>query len=107
MPNPKLGARPGAREASELIHERSAQTRCHNDVTYTADGAKGLLAKGGTARRSAVEECCRASAARSSFYFAFGDPDFYVVADSRSGRAAAVGLTVAAAAACARGRRSC
>jgi uncharacterized protein with GYD domain len=51
-------------------------------ANYTAEGAKGLLAEGGTARRAAA-----AAAAESvggtieSFFYAFGDTDVYGVAD--------------------------
>ncbi|HUK77251.1 MAG TPA: GYD domain-containing protein [Thermoleophilia bacterium] len=67
--------------------------------TYTAEGAKGLLAKGGTARRAAVEETLKGlGGSVESFYFAFGDTDFYVVADVPDAvTAAAVVLTVSGA----------
>lgn len=67
--------------------------------TYTAEGAKGVLAKGGSARQSAVEEMLKGlGGSVESFYFAFGDTDFYVVAELPDAvSAAAVGLTVSAA----------
>ena len=67
--------------------------------TYTAEGAKGLLAKGGTARRAAVEEMAKGlGGSVESFYFAFGDTDFYVVVElPDAAAAAAVALTVSGA----------
>ncbi len=67
--------------------------------TYTAEGAKGLLAKGGTARRSAVEEMLKGlGGSVESFYFAFGGTDFFVVAEvPDAATAAAVALTVSGA----------
>ena len=65
--------------------------------TYTADGAKGLLAKGGTARRTAVEEMLKGlGGSLEAYYWAFGDTDFYVIAElPDAASAAAIGLTVA------------
>jgi uncharacterized protein with GYD domain len=51
-------------------------------VRYTADGAKGLLAEGGTARRSATEKAIASVGGKmESFYFALGEVDAYVIAD--------------------------
>ena len=49
---------------------------------YSSEGVKGVLAKGGTARRTAVEQAVAAlGGSLESFYFAFGDNDAYVVAE--------------------------
>jgi uncharacterized protein with GYD domain len=49
---------------------------------YTADGVKGLLADGGTARRAATEKAIASVDGKmEAFYFAFGDVDAYVIAD--------------------------
>ena len=49
---------------------------------YSSEGVKGVLAKGGTARRTAVEQAVAAlGGSLESFYFAFGDDDAYVVAE--------------------------
>jgi uncharacterized protein with GYD domain len=49
---------------------------------YTADGAKGLLADGGTARRAATEKAIASVGGKmEAFYFALGDVDAYVIAE--------------------------
>ena len=51
-------------------------------VRYTADGVKGLLADGGTARRAATEKAIGSVGGKmEAFYFALGDVDAYVIAD--------------------------
>ena len=51
-------------------------------VTYTAEGLKGLMAKGGTARVEASRKLvASAGGAVESFYFALGADDAYIVAD--------------------------
>jgi uncharacterized protein with GYD domain len=51
-------------------------------VRYTADGAKGLLSGGGTARRSATEKAIASVGGKmESFYFALGEVDAYIIAD--------------------------
>ena len=64
---------------------------------YTAEGAKGLVADGGSGRRAAVEKAMAGVGGRlESFYFAFGDTDAYVIADlPDNASAAAVALAVA------------
>jgi uncharacterized protein with GYD domain len=57
---------------------------------YTAEGAKGLVRDGGTARVAIVEKACAAAGGRlESFYFAFGGIDAYVTADLPDNVAAA------------------
>lgn len=67
-------------------------------VSYTADGAKGLLQDGGLKRRSAAEKLAESVGGRvESFYFAFGDTDAYVIAEVPDvSSAAAIALTVSA-----------
>jgi uncharacterized protein with GYD domain len=51
-------------------------------ASYTSDGAKGILAKGGSSRPEAVKHMIEGlGGSMESFYFAFGDADAYVVAD--------------------------
>ena len=68
-------------------------------VSYTADGAKGLLAEGGSARQVTVEKLVQAMGGTlESFYFALGDDDAYVIAEVPDVTdVAAVSLAVAAA----------
>ncbi len=53
------------------------------EVTYTADGAKGLIKDGGSKRRQAAEQAMASAGAKmEAFYFAFGDTDVYVICDA-------------------------
>jgi uncharacterized protein with GYD domain len=52
------------------------------EVSYSAEGAKGLLKDGGTKRRKAAEETVKAAGGKlEAFYFAFGKSDAYLIAD--------------------------
>jgi uncharacterized protein with GYD domain len=64
--------------------------------SYSAEGAKNVLARGGTARRSAIEKMLTGVGGRlESFDFAFGGEDVYVLTDLPDARsAAAVSLTL-------------
>jgi len=64
--------------------------------SYTAQGAKGALAEGGTARRKAAEQVIASVGGTiESYYFGFGKDDFYVIFDVPSAAAAAAAaLTV-------------
>ena len=52
-------------------------------VTFTAEGLKGLMARGGTARTARLEASrkflARADAQLDSYYFALGADDAYIV----------------------------
>jgi uncharacterized protein with GYD domain len=51
-------------------------------ASYTSEGAKGVLAKGGTARRISVEKSIADVGGRlESFDFAFGGDDVYAIAE--------------------------
>jgi uncharacterized protein with GYD domain len=67
-------------------------------VDYTLDGVRGVLAKGGTARKSAAQAAVRSAGGKlESMYFAFGSTDAYLVADLPDNvAAAALALTVSA-----------
>ena len=64
--------------------------------TYTPQGAKGVLAAGGTARRAAIETMVSSLGGRvESFYFAFGSDDVYTIVELPDARTAtAIALTV-------------
>jgi uncharacterized protein with GYD domain len=66
--------------------------------SFTADGARGILAEGGTARRAAVEKLfATAGGTLESYYFAFGSDDFFIVGDlPDDASAAAAALTTSA-----------
>lgn len=65
-------------------------------ANYSADGAKGLAAEGGSARREVVEGLVGGlGGSVESFYYAFGDSDAYIIADVPDAVSmAALGLTV-------------
>lgn len=67
-------------------------------ASYTAEGSKGVLAKGGTGRKAAIEASVAALGGMvESFYFAFGGDDAYVLVDLPDNvTAAALGLQVGA-----------
>lgn len=49
---------------------------------YTSEGAKGVMAAGGTARRDAVAKALASVGGKlDAFYFAFGGVDAFVIAD--------------------------
>jgi uncharacterized protein with GYD domain len=59
-------------------------------ANYTSEGAKGVLAKGGTARKTAVASTVKALGGKlESFYFGFGADDAYVIVDLPDNKAAA------------------
>ena len=59
-------------------------------TSYTAEGAKGVLAKGGTARKTAAAAATKALGGKlESFYFAFGADDAYVIVDLPDNKSAA------------------
>ena len=67
-------------------------------ASYTSPGVKGVIAKGGTARREAVEKMVADLGGHlESFYFGFGDADAFVTVDLPDNiAAAAIGLAVGA-----------
>ena len=68
------------------------------EVSYTSEGAKGLLKGGGSARRKVVEEMTAGMKGKvEAFYFAFGENDAVVIADLPDNASASViALRVAA-----------
>jgi uncharacterized protein with GYD domain len=51
-------------------------------ASYSAQGAKGLLKEGESARRAAVEKLIESAGGRlEAFYFAFGENDVYSLVD--------------------------
>ena len=52
-------------------------------VSYTAEGAKGVLKDGGSKRREAAEQALTSVGAKiEAFYFAFGNDDAIVILDA-------------------------
>jgi uncharacterized protein with GYD domain len=65
---------------------------------YSPDGAKGLLAEGGTGRRAATEKLLASLGGKmEAYYFSFGSDDFVLIADLPSNTAAAAASLTAAA----------
>jgi uncharacterized protein with GYD domain len=66
--------------------------------SYTAEGAKGVLKEGGTARRAVTEKLvASAGGTIEAYYFGFGSDDFYLIADLPSHAAAVAGALTTAA----------
>jgi uncharacterized protein with GYD domain len=60
------------------------------EASYTVDGIKGIAAKGGSARKAAVQAAAEGLGGKlESLYFAFGGTDAYVVIDMPDNEAAA------------------
>ena len=66
------------------------------EVSYTLEGLKGVVAKGGAARKAAAQAAAKSVGGKvDSFYFAFGKNDVYTVVDLPDNEAAAaLALTV-------------
>jgi uncharacterized protein with GYD domain len=67
------------------------------EVSYTADGSKGLLRDGGSKRRSAARALIESLGGKlESLYFAFGSTDVFAIADlPDNAAAAAASMTLA------------
>jgi uncharacterized protein with GYD domain len=51
-------------------------------ASYTADGARGLMKEGGSARRAAVQRLVEGLGGKiEAFYFAYGEHDAYIITD--------------------------
>jgi uncharacterized protein with GYD domain len=60
------------------------------EVNYTLEGVRGVVAKGGSARKTAAQAAAKSLGGKlESFYFAFGGNDVYTVADMPDNTAAA------------------
>jgi len=68
------------------------------NVSYTAEGARGVLKDGGSKRRAAAKAVVESvGGTLESMYFAFGSTDCYAIADMPDAQsAAAVALALAA-----------
>jgi len=61
-------------------------------VSYTADGVKGLAKDGGSKRRAAASTLVQSLGGKlESLYYAFGDTDVFAIADLPDNVAAAAG----------------
>ena len=69
------------------------------EVNYTLEGARGLLAEGGTKRRDAATKAIKSVGGKvEAFYFAFGKSDVLVIVDAPDNASvAAASLAITAA----------
>jgi uncharacterized protein with GYD domain len=68
------------------------------EASYTAEGAKGIIKAGGSARRKSVEDLLATFNGKlEAFYFAFGERDAVIILDAPDNTTvAAISLAVAA-----------
>ena len=67
-------------------------------VSYTADGTKGLLKDGGSKRRQAAQALVESVGGRlESMYFAFGATDVFAIIDAPDNASASAGALAIAA----------
>jgi uncharacterized protein with GYD domain len=68
-------------------------------ATYTAEGVKGVLKEGGSARRALVADIAKnLDGSLEAFYFAFGETDVYSIVDLPDNvTAAAMAMNISAA----------
>ena len=68
------------------------------EAAYSPDGLKGVIAKGGSSRRTAIQAMAESlGGGVDALYFAFGDSDVFVVIDMPDNiSTAAVMMTVSA-----------
>ena len=68
------------------------------EVNYTLDGVRGVVAKGGSARKAAAQAAAKSVGGKlDSFHFAFGGTDVFTIADlPDNAAAAALALAVTA-----------
>jgi uncharacterized protein with GYD domain len=51
-------------------------------ASYTAEGTKGLIKEGGTARRATIQKLVESMGGKlEGFYYAYGEDDAYVITD--------------------------
>ena len=69
------------------------------EVSYTTEGAKGLLKEGGSGRRATIQKTLSSLGAKiESFYYALGKNDAYLIVDAADHvTVAAISLAVSAA----------
>jgi len=67
-------------------------------VSYSAEGARGVLKEGGSSRKALIEQLvANAGGKVEAFYFSFGEHDVHVISEAPSNvDAAALAMAVAA-----------
>jgi uncharacterized protein with GYD domain len=102
MPSELAIGHPSWRAAAERRHwdcgreGRPEMAKYLVKASYTSEGAKGVMAEGGSSRRDTINKVIQnMGGSMEAFYFAFGDDDVYVIADlPNNSAAAAVALAV-------------
>jgi uncharacterized protein with GYD domain len=81
---------------SGTVERRAGMSKYMIRASYSPEGIKGVMAKGGSARVEAIERLVTGvGGTMESFHFAFGGDDVYVIVDAPSPEAmAAVAGTV-------------
>ena len=65
------------------------------EVKYTLDGAKGLVAEGGSSRVAATKTAVESlGGSLETFYFAFGEADAFIIIDMPDNVSAAAAVTL-------------
>jgi len=77
---------------------RDAMPKYLLETSYTLEGVRGLVAKGGTARKAAAQAAVKSVGGKlDALYFAFGGTDVVVIADlPDNAAAAALALAISA-----------
>src|SRR5439155_16344265 len=81
----RRGTRPGMGPgpAAAPSTEEPAMAKCMFAVTYSPEGAQGLVKDGGTRRRAYIAELIAGLGAKlEAFYYAFGDTDVITIVDA-------------------------
>src|ERR1700674_1891734 len=82
-----------------VLHRGGNMPKYLLEVNYTLDGVRGVVAKGGSARKAAAQAAAKSVGGKlDSFYFAFGGTDVFTIGDfPDNASAAALALAVSAA----------
>jgi uncharacterized protein with GYD domain len=82
----------------QCLDKEKAMPKYLVEVSYTSDGAKGVLKDGGSKRRAAAKALIESVGAKmETFYYAFGDTDVIVIIDAPdAASAAAMSLAIGA-----------
>jgi uncharacterized protein with GYD domain len=87
-----LGEAPAAALGHTQANERKGRAvpKYLLQVNYTLEGVKGVLAKGGSARKTAAQAAAKSAGGKvESFHFALGPTDVFLIADLPDNAAAA------------------
>ena len=64
--------------------------------SYTGEGLKGVLKEGGSSRVEAVKQLVEGLGGKlETFYFAFGDDDFFIITDAKDNLSTLAGTLIA------------